>query len=119
MVHGFLAKGVAVALIWQNTMLPHQTLAKILCIIWDEIIANVWGNQNEILHHQANHLNTLKSKTLGTRPLHWFLLHKLDALSYNDQFLVDYAHTDIEGKSHDVFHALVFHLEVAHRAYLQ
>jgi hypothetical protein len=116
MLRGFMAKGWAVALLRQNTMLPHQTLAKLLRLIWDEIVAAVWTARNDILHHQANHSSTLEFTAMGAR-LDWFLANRLDAISFHDRFLVNYDQSDVEGMSFDTRKALVSHLEVAHCAY--
>ena len=115
-LRGFLAKGWAVSLLRQDVMLPHQTLAKILRLIWDIIVAAIWAARNDILHHQANHTATLEFAVLGTR-LTWFLANKLEAISFHDRFLVNYDQADIEGMSFDTRQALVSHLEVAHSAY--
>ena len=115
-LRGFMAKGWAVALLRQNTMLPHQTLAKLLRLVWDEIVAAVWTARNDILHHHANHSSTLEFTALGDR-LEWFLANRNDAISFHDRFLVHYDQSDVEGMSFDTRKALVSHLEVAHCAY--
>jgi hypothetical protein len=117
MLWGFLAKGWTVTLLCHNTLLPHHTLAKLLQLIWDVIVAAVWTMHNNILQHQAKHNSTLKFTALGAR-LSWFLTNKLDAISFHGRFLVNYDHSDIEGMSRDTRQALVSHLEVAHSAYL-
>lgn len=116
-LHGFLAKGWAVTLLRANTMLPHQTVAKLLRLIWDVTVAQGWSTRNDILHHQANHNTTLENDSLGTR-LDWFHNHHVEALSYHDRFLINFDLTDIVGMSHEVRRALVTNLEVAHAAYL-
>ncbi len=91
---GFLAKGWAVALLCQDVLLPHQTLAQILRLIWDNIVVAAWATRNDILHHHANHTSTLEFAVLGTR-LNWFLTNKLEAISFHDRFLVNYDQADI------------------------
>jgi hypothetical protein len=106
-LQGFLAKGWVVTLLWANTMLTNQTSGKLLRLIWDMIVAQVWSTAcNDILHHQANHNTTLEYDSLGTR-LGWFHLHPLDALSYHDQFLITYDLTDIDGMSHEARRVLI------------
>ena len=118
LLRGYLAKGWAVALMRLNTQLPHQTLAKILRIIWDDIVAHIWTTRNDILHRNTNHLNSLEHDALGHR-LHWFRLNRRDVLSFRDQFLINFGQSDVEGMTHDVRRALVQHLEVAQQAYLK
>jgi hypothetical protein len=101
LLRGYLAKGWAVALIRLNTHLPHQTLAKILRFVWDDIVAHIWTTRNDILHRNTNHLNSLEHDTLGCR-LHWFRLNRRDALSFWDQFLINYDQSDVERMPHDV-----------------
>ena len=74
LLRGYLAKGWAVALMRLNTHLPHQTLAKILRFVWDDIVAHIWTTRNDILHRNMNHLNSLEHDTLVCR-LHWFRLN--------------------------------------------
>ena len=117
-LRGYLAKGWVVALMRLNTHLPHQTLAKILRFIWDDIVAHIWATRNDILHRNTNHLTSLEHDSLGCQ-LHWFRLNRRDALSFRDQFLVNYDQSDVEKMPHDVRRALVTHLEVAQQAYLK
>ena len=118
LLRGYLAKGWAVALMRLNTHLPHQTMAKILRFIWDNIVAHIWATRNDILHRNTNHLSSLEHDYLGGR-LHWFRLNRRDALSFRDQFLVNYDQSDVETMPHDVRRALITHLEVAQQAYLK
>ena len=115
-LRGFLAKGWSVALLRMNTQLPLQTMAKILRLIWDDIVAPIWHVRNDILHKNENHLITKEFDDLGLR-LHWFRLRRRDVLSFRDQFLVNYDQSDVEGMTHVFRRALVAHLEVALQAY--
>ena len=88
-LRGFMAKGWAVTLLCHNTNLPHQTMAKLLKSIWDDVVAHIWDARNDVLHRNSNHLDTLEFDSLGGC-LHWFRLNRREALSFNDQFLINY-----------------------------
>ena len=116
-LRGFMAKGWAVTLLHHNTHLPHQTMAKLLQFIWDDVVARIWEARNDVLHRNSNHLDTLEFGSLGKR-LHWFRLNRREALSFTDQFLINYDRSEIVGMSLEVRRTLVQHLEMAQQAYL-
>lgn len=99
---------------YDNTS-PEQKLARLIWIIWDQLVEPLWTTRNDILHRNTNYVSENTHAQLGDR-LIWYTQHK-DELSRRDQFLARHTLSQIEAMTTSQRREWVRHLDVAQAAW--
>ncbi len=114
-IRGFLSTDWLRLLRSYDNTSPEQKLARLIRIIWDQLIEPLWNTRNDILHRNANYVSESMHAQLGDR-LIWYTEHK-DELSRRDQFLARHTLSQIEAMTTSQRREWVRHLDVARAAW--
>ena len=114
-VKGYLSYGWLRLLRSYDSHQPERRLARLIRIIWDDLIDPIWTTRNDILHHHTNYVSEGTHAQLGDR-LIWYTQHR-EELSRSDQFLTWHTLGQIEAMSSNQRREWVRHLDVARAAW--
>ena len=88
-----------------------QKLPKLVILLWDELVGQLWLKRNDILHRSANYVTEQTQLQLGDRLL-WYLQHK-EELSRRDQDLIRFTPAQIDAMTITQRQEWVRHLDIA------
>lgn len=114
-IRGYLSSDWLRLLRSYDNVNPEQKLARLVRIIWDQLVETLWKTRNDILHRNANYVSENTHAQLGDR-LIWYTEHK-DELSRRDQFLARHTLSQIEAMTTSQRREWVRHLDVARAAW--
>lgn len=92
-----------------------QKLPKLVILLWDELVGQLWLKRNDILHRSANYVTEQTQLQLGDRLL-WYLQHK-EELSRRDQDLIRFTPAQIDAMTITQRQEWVRHLDIAREAW--
>ena len=78
---GFLANEWVDMLVWAKTEQPHDTMEKVLAMLWEYIRKPMWKARNEVKHSKSSQTNQDELTQL-TEQLLWYHRHTNEVLDY-------------------------------------